>query len=130
MISIGQPGNVALEVALDLEKNAGISLAHFDLRFLKPLDEDLLHHAFRHFQTVITIEDNALAGGMGSLVLEFMADHGYRATVRRLGIPDAFIEQGTLDELHAECGYDAAGLRKAILGECEIFVKPKNLQPH
>ena len=130
LISIGPVGNVALEVALDLEKKEGISLAHFDLRFLKPLDEALLHHVFGNFQTVITIEDNALAGGMGSLVLEFMADHGYRSLVRRLGIPDAFIEQGTLNELHAECGFDAAGIRKAILEECEILIETKNLNPH
>lgn len=130
IISIGPVGNSALEVAYELEKSKGISLSLFDLRFLKPVDEDLLHHVFRNFKTVFTIEDNARSGGMGSMVLEFMADNGYKSVVRRLGIPDQFIEQGTLEELHAECGIDANGIRNVILEECEIVLHSKNLKPH
>ncbi|MEE4177280.1 MAG: 1-deoxy-D-xylulose-5-phosphate synthase [Bacteroides sp.] len=130
IISIGHVGNIALQTAQELGKTTGLSLAHFDLRFLKPLDEDLLHHVFRNFSNVITIEDNALAGGMGSAVIEFMADNGYQASVKRLGIPDYFVEQGTLEELYAECGFDAAGLKKTILEECENFLPTKDIKHH
>lgn len=130
LISIGPVGNIALQTAHELQKSTGLSLAHFDLRFLKPMDEDILHHVFRNFKNVITIEDNALAGGMGSAVIEFMADNGYQAFVKRLGIPDSFVEQGTLEELHAECGFDADGIKKTILEECESFLHTKDLKHH
>lgn len=130
IVSIGPLGNAALDVARELEASAGISLAHFDLRFLKPLDEDLMHHVFRNFKTIITLEDNALAGGMGSALIEFMVDNGYQATVRRLGIPDHFVEQGTLEELHAECGFDHQAIKKAILEECENVLHTKDLKTH
>lgn len=128
IISIGPVGNTALQAAIDLKKSHGLRLAFFDLRFLKPIDEDLLHHVFRNFNTIITIEDNALAGGMGSAVVEFMADQGYQARVRRLGIPDYFVEQGTLDQLYAECGYDAEGIKDAILDECEPILNSQKLK--
>jgi 1-deoxy-D-xylulose-5-phosphate synthase len=128
IISIGPVGNTALQAAIDLKKSHGLRLAFFDLRFLKPIDEDLLHHVFRNFNTIITIEDNALAGGMGGAVVEFMADQGYQARVRRLGIPDNFVEQGTLDQLYAECGYDAEGIKNAILDECEPILNSQKLK--
>jgi 1-deoxy-D-xylulose-5-phosphate synthase len=128
IISIGPVGNTALQAAIDLKKSHGLRLAFFDLRFLKPIDEDLLHHVFRNFNTIITIEDNALAGGMGSAVVEFMADQGYQARVRRMGIPDNFVEQGTLDQLYAECGYDAEGIKNAILDECEPILNSQKLK--
>jgi 1-deoxy-D-xylulose-5-phosphate synthase len=76
------------------------------MRFVKPLDELLLHEVFGKFKKVITVEDGCIQGGMGSAILEFMADHGYHAEVKRLGVPDRFIEHGTQDELYRECNYD------------------------
>jgi len=113
IITIGHVGNYAVEVCSRL-RECGLDVAHFDLCFLKPLDEDLLHEIFRRFSTILTVEDGSVQGGMGSAVLEFMADHGYKASVKRLGIPDRFIEQGTVTELHHECGYDVEGIIKAV----------------
>jgi 1-deoxy-D-xylulose-5-phosphate synthase len=128
IVSIGHLGNFAMQAARELKNSHGLSIAVFDMRFLKPFDEELLHQVFSRFNTVITIEDNALAGGMGSSILEFMSDHGYQAKVRRLGIPDYFVEQGSLEELYAECGYDVEGIKKAILNECQIYLKPQKLK--
>jgi len=105
VLSIGTMGNVAMDAATQLE-NKGISAAVYDMRFVKPLDEILLHEVFSKFKKVITIEDGCIQGGMGSAVLEFMADHGYQAQVKRLGVPDRFIDHGTQQELYVECGYD------------------------
>ncbi len=113
IITIGHVGNYAVE-ACDRLRESGFDVAHFDLCFLKPLDEGLLHDIFKKFSTILTVEDGSIQGGMGSAVLEFMADHGYRASVKRLGIPDRFIEQGTVAELHHECGYDVEGIIKAV----------------
>jgi 1-deoxy-D-xylulose-5-phosphate synthase len=84
----------------------GIEIAHYDMRFVKPIDEILLHEVFSKFKKVITIENGAIMGGMGSAVLEFMADNNYVANVIRLGIPDEFIEHGTQDELYNECHFN------------------------
>jgi 1-deoxy-D-xylulose-5-phosphate synthase len=89
-----------------------ISCGHCDIRFVKPLDEVLLHEVFRKHQKIITIEDGTIVGGLGSAILEFMSEHGYQATVKRLGIPDQFIDQGTLTELAGECGFDMENIRK------------------
>jgi len=105
ILSIGHIGNKALEATEILEKE-GISMAHYDMRFAKPLDELLLHEVFGKFKHVITIEDGCLQGGMGSAVLEFMCDHGYQSQVTRLGIEDRFIEHGTQEELYTECHYN------------------------
>jgi 1-deoxy-D-xylulose-5-phosphate synthase len=86
-------------------ENEGISAAHYDMRFVKPIDEEILHEVFKKFDKVITVEDGCLMGGMGSAVLEFMADNKYNSTVVRLGIPDKVIEHGTQQELYKECGY-------------------------
>ena len=88
----------------------GINSAHYDMRFVKPLDETLLHEVFSKYSKVITVEDGAISGGFGSAVLEFMAAHGYHAQVSMLGIPDRLVEHGTLKELHRECGFDAEGI--------------------
>jgi len=112
ILSLGHPGNFAAEACEELKKD-NISAAHYDMRFVKPLDEDLLHSVFSKFSKVITIEDGMITGGFGSAVLEFMADHNYRARVVRLGIPDRFTDQGTLQELYAECGFDKAGIVKS-----------------
>jgi 1-deoxy-D-xylulose-5-phosphate synthase len=113
VLTIGPVGNTVESVCKEL-KNDNITPAHYDLRFVKPLDENMLHEVFQQFDKVITVEDNSLVGGMGSAVIEFMAEHGYKAQVKRLGIPDNFVEQGTLEELHAECGFDKASIKSAI----------------
>ena len=119
IITIGPVGNEALRVCENLEKQKNISAALYDLRFLKPLDQDLLYQVFRNFDKIITIEDNAIMGGMGSAVLEFMADNGYHAKVKRMGIPDAFIQHGSLVELHKECGYDYDAIWQEVTSICQ-----------
>lgn len=114
ILSVGPIGNLALKAAENLE-NQGISAAHYDLRFVKPLDEVMLHEVFGKFSKVITVEDGCIQGGAGSAVLEFMADHGYHAEVKRLGIPDEYIEHGTQAELYRECGYDQQAIEEAAL---------------
>jgi len=114
IISIGHPGNIALDACIQLaEKN--IEVALFDIRFLKPIDEELLHTIFKKFKKVITLEDGSLIGGLGSAVTEFANDNGYHnVSIHRLGVPDRFIEQGTLQELHHECGIDLQGIVNAV----------------
>ncbi len=126
VLSIGTVGNAALEAAADLEKENGLSVAVYNLRFIKPLDENLLKDVFGRFDKVITVEDNSLAGGMGSQVLEFMVDHGLNAKVKRLGIPDYFVGHGLLNELHAECGIDSAGIKLTVLEMLGPPTKSKN----
>ncbi|WP_288072383.1 1-deoxy-D-xylulose-5-phosphate synthase [Hydrotalea sp.] len=109
ILSIGHPGNF-VQAAIRQLRTEGIDPAHYDLRFIKPIDADLLHEVFQLYQKIITVEDGAITGGFGSAVLEFMADNHYNATVVRLGIPDRLVEHGTLKELHKECGYDAEGI--------------------
>lgn len=113
LLSIGHIGNEAVKACTELN-SLGFNPAHYDMRFIKPLDEDLLHEVFTNFKKVITIEDGCLQGGLGSAVLEFMADNQYNSTVVRLGIPDEVIEHGEQPELWAECGYDAAAIIKAV----------------
>ncbi|HKK09640.1 MAG TPA: 1-deoxy-D-xylulose-5-phosphate synthase [Bacteroidales bacterium] len=113
VITIGHPGNFALEAAKKLsEENVGVTV--YNMRFLKPIDEELLHHAFKNFENIITVEDGTVVGGLGSAVLEFMMDNGYKATVKRLGIPDEFVEQGTPDQLHRKCGFDAQSIADTV----------------
>lgn len=112
VLTIGTMGNLALEAAEKLEQN-GISAAVYDMRFVKPIDELLLHEVFSKFSKVVTVEDGCIMGGMGSAVLEFMADHGYAARVIRLGIPDKIIEHGTQEELYSECGYNVEDIAAA-----------------
>ncbi|TSA24754.1 MAG: 1-deoxy-D-xylulose-5-phosphate synthase [Bacteroidetes bacterium] len=113
ILSIGHIGNHVVQACPELEK-IGIQVGHYDMRFLKPLDEPLLHTILRKFDTLITVEDGTVIGGLGSAVLEFINEHGYRAKLKRLGIPDRFIGQGTQEELYRECGYDAQGIEKAV----------------
>ena len=115
IISIGHPGNVALEACLALaEKN--IEAALYDIRFLKPIDEELLHGICKKYNKIITLEDGSVIGGLGSAVTEFVNDNGYSdVQVYRLGIPDRFVEQGTLEELHHECGIDLEGIVQAVV---------------
>ena len=113
ILSFGHPGNFAASAIREL-KNDGINPAHYDLRFVKPLDASLLHEVFSRYKNIVTIEDGCLQGGMGSAILEFMADHNYQANVIRLGIPDEFIEHGEQAELWAECGYDKASIINTV----------------
>jgi 1-deoxy-D-xylulose-5-phosphate synthase len=113
VLSIGHIGNIAAK-GIDALQAEGYSVAHYDMRFAKPIDEMLLHEVFGKFKHVVTLEDGCIMGGMGSAVLEFMADHGYQAQVKRLGIPDHFIEHGTQKELYAECGFDDIALVAAV----------------
>ena len=105
ILSLGQPGNFVLEAQKEFEKE-GLNIAHYDMRFAKPLDEQMLHKIFKKFNLLITVEDGCLQGGFGSSILEFMATHNYSATIKRLGIPDEFINHGTQKELYRDCKYD------------------------
>jgi len=113
ILTIGHIGNYAVEATRLLAKE-GIKPAHFDMRYVKPLDEELLHQIFSRFDRVLTVEDGCVMGGFGSAVLEFMADNGYMARVKRLGIPDAVIEHGEQIELYRECGFDPQGIADAV----------------
>jgi len=113
VLSIGHTGNDVAAVVKKLAKES-ISIMHYDLRFVVPLDTEVLHSVFKRFKKIITVEDGILKGGVGSAIIEFMCDNVYVADVRRLGIPDYFVEQGSQEELIRECGYDQAGIEKAI----------------
>ena len=113
LLSIGPIGNQATK-AIDVLEADGIKVAHYDMRFAKPLDELMLHEVFGSFDKVVTLEDGCVMGGLGSAVLEFMADHGYTSQVKRMGVPDDFIHHGTQQELYAICGYDADGIQKTV----------------
>jgi 1-deoxy-D-xylulose-5-phosphate synthase len=113
ILSFGHPGNFAAAAIRNL-KSDGIDPAHYDLRFAKPLDEEMLHEVFQCYSKVITVEDGTVVGGVGSAILEFMAAHHYKAEVKILGIPDRIVEHGSQKELHKECGYDAEAIAKAV----------------
>ncbi len=113
ILTLGHPGNFAAAAIRDL-RTEGIEPAHYDMRFVKPIDEAMLHEVFSRYRKVVTVEDGTVVGGFGSAVLEFMSANGYQADVRILGIPDRLVEHGTLKELHRECGYDAAGIAEAV----------------
>ncbi len=113
VLSVGHPGNLVTKALQVLEKE-GINPAHFDMRFVKPLDEALLHDVFKRFNKIITVEDGTISGGFGSAVAEFMIRNNYPAKMKMLGIPDEFIEHGTQRQLYRECGFDAEGIANAI----------------
>lgn len=114
VITLGPIGNVAEKAIAHAEKETGRSIAHYDLRFLKPLDEALLHEVGKNFNQVVTIEDGVLIGGMGSAILEFMTDNGYHPLVKRIGLPDKFIQHGSVKELYHICGMDEEGIYKVL----------------
>jgi len=113
ILSFGHPGNFAA-AAIRGVKQEGIDPAHYDIRFVKPLDEALLHEALATYPKIVTVEDGTVVGGFGSAVLEFMAKHGYKNEIKILGIPDRIVEHGSPKELHRECGYDAEGIATAV----------------
>ena len=114
ILSIGHIGNFALEAANELEES-NRSIAHYDMRFAKPLDEVLLHEIFTKFDKVITLEDGCIVGGLGSAIIEFMVDNGYQAQVKRLGIPDDIIEHGSQNQLYKECNYDKQAIIESAI---------------
>jgi 1-deoxy-D-xylulose-5-phosphate synthase len=113
ILSLGHPGNFVTEACKELLAD-GLQPAHYDMRFVKPLDTEMLHEIFRQFNKVITVEDASLPGGFGSAILEFMAMNGYHAEVKMLGIPDRIVEHGKPEELHRECGYDAMAIAAKV----------------
>jgi len=113
ILSIGPVGN-EVAGACDTLAKEGISVGHADLRFLKPLDELLLHDILKKYPKIITVEDGAIIGGLGTAILEFISDHHYTAEVKRLGIPDRFIGQGSPAELYRECGFDEEGIVQTV----------------
>lgn len=115
VITIGPIGNTARKAITRAEVESKMSIAHYDLRFLKPLDEEMLHEIGKNFCRIVTIEDGVLKGGMGSAILEFMADNRYTPTVRRIGLPDKFVEHGPVKDLHRLCGMDEEGIYKVLV---------------
>jgi 1-deoxy-D-xylulose-5-phosphate synthase len=115
VISIGPIGNL---VTAAIEKvGDACSVAHYDMIYLKPIDEELLHEAGRKFSRIITVENGVRTGGLGSSVIEFMADNGYTPHIRRIGVPDSFIEHGSISDLYTLCGMDADSIARAIKEE-------------
>jgi len=112
IISIGHPGNFVTNAIQNLNDNDQI--AHYDIRFLKPIDTAILHEVFSKFELIVTVEDGVIHGGLGSAVVDFMNQHNYHAKVIKLGVPDYFVEHGRPEELYRECGFDAQGIEKTI----------------
>ena len=111
VLSIGTMAKNVTEALHDLPA------AHYDLRYVKPLDAELLHAVFENFKSIITVEDNSVKGGFGAAILEFAAEHDYRNKITLLGIPDAFIDHGDMDQLQKFVGLDAASIKAAVLRE-------------
>ena len=113
VLSIGPIGNTVEAVVAEMEKE-GIHIAHYDMRFLKPIDEEILAYVGEHFAHIVTVEDGVIRGGLGSAVLEYMADHNLHPNVRRLGLPDKFVEHGTPAELYHIVGLDAEAIKSEL----------------
>ncbi|BDD04154.1 1-deoxy-D-xylulose-5-phosphate synthase [Aureibacter tunicatorum] len=124
VLTIGHIGNYVTDVRKELSQH-DINPAHFDMRFAKPIDEEMLHEVFSKFDKIITVEDGCLMGGFGSAVVEFMADNGYSAKIKRLGIPDRVVEHGSQLELQRECGFDQEGIKNTILNMLEKKIEKK-----
>ncbi len=112
ILTLGHIGNFATEAIEELSEK--YSIAHYDMRFLKPIDESLLHTVFEKFDKIITIENGTVVGGLGSAVIEFMNQNQYHANVKKMGVPDRFVEHGSPAELYAECGFDTKGIVETI----------------
>ena len=115
VLTLGPIGNEAAKAIASAEAKSGKTIAHYALRFLKPLDEEILDEIGQNYQFIVTVEDGVLKGGMGSAILEYMADHGYTPSVRRIGIPDNFVQHGTPQELYRICGMDATSIENTLL---------------
>jgi len=127
ILTIGHIGNYAVEATAKLAKE-NLNPAHYDMRFVKPLDGELLHEIFGKFKKVITVEDGCLMGGFGSAVIEWMIDHDYQAQVKRLGIPDEVIEHGEQIELHRECGFDPEGIAAAVRSLTSVIKQVNSIE--
>ena len=114
VLSIGPIGN-EVRKAIEMIPEGGPSVAHYDMIYLKPIDEEILHEVGKRFKRVITVENGIRSGGLGSAVVEFMADHGYAPRIKRIGVPDRFVEHGTVAELFGICGMDAESIYKELL---------------
>ena len=118
VLTLGPIGHAAAEAIAEVERTMpGTSIAHYDLRFAKPLDTALLDEVAARFNRVVTVEDGILRGGVGSAVLEYMSDRSHTPRIRRIGIPDEFIEHGAVGILHHVCGMDREGIRDTLLAE-------------
>lgn len=113
ILTIGHIGNYAVETS-EMLAQKGLNPAHYDMRFVKPLDEEMLHEIFQNFTKVVTVEDGCITGGFGSAVLEFAAENGYMAQIKRLGIPDRVFDHGSQLELHREAGFDPESIAKTV----------------
>jgi 1-deoxy-D-xylulose-5-phosphate synthase len=122
ILSFGHVGNFAASAIRDV-KAEGINPAHYDMRFAKPLDEEMLHEVFSTFNKVITIEDGTIKGGFGSAVLEFMSEHNYKADIKIMGIPDRLVEHGTPKQLYDEIGLDANHIAQTLRDMISINVE-------
>ena len=120
VLSLGPIGNTAAQAIATLEATYGITIAHYDMRFLKPLDYTILNTVGKQFSHIFTVEDGVIAGGLGSAVIEYMCDNGLLPKVTRLGIPDQFIEHGTPAELYHMLGLDAEGIAAAIIKQLDL----------
>lgn len=120
VITIGTMAHSAARAIEAVERENEISIAHYDMRFLKPLDTELLHEVASNFKYIVTIEDGVINGGFGSAALEFMADNNYKLNVKRLGIKDTFVEHGTPEQLYNMLGLDAEGIAKSLLEYIDI----------
>ncbi|MBW7846107.1 MAG: 1-deoxy-D-xylulose-5-phosphate synthase, partial [Bacteroidia bacterium] len=123
ILSIGTAGNLAIDAVKKL-KEENINIGLYDMRFVKPIDEDILHQVCKQYKKIITVEDGTIVGGFGSAVLEFIAKFNYDISVSMLGMPDSIVEHGEQPELYKECGYDANSIiknvKKLLLGKVLI----------
>ena len=127
ILSIGHPGNFVQSAVSELSEY-GASIAHYDMRFVKPIDEVMLHEVLTKFDRIITIEDGCVMGGFGSAVVEFMTDQKYQAEVIRLGIPDQYIHHGTQKELWSDCGYDTKGIVDNVIKTLSLSKQSRKLK--
>jgi 1-deoxy-D-xylulose-5-phosphate synthase len=114
ILTIGHPGNFVVEACRELS-TLGIQPAHYNMRFVKPIDENMMHDIAKQYAHIITVEDGTVVGGFGSACLEFLAEHNYKPSLTMLGIPDRLIEHGKPAELHRECGYDTKAVIEAVM---------------
>jgi 1-deoxy-D-xylulose-5-phosphate synthase len=125
VLSIGPIGN-EVEKAIDwVESSDSLSVAHYDMIYLKPIDEALLHEVGKHFAHIITVENGTVVGGLGTTVMEFMSGNGYPTRIHRIGIQDRFVEHGSIPELHRLCGMDAASIAEAIRSQLQTAAAAK-----
>ena len=115
VLSLGPIGHAASQAIASAEEASEKSIAHYDLRFLKPLDKEMLDEIGKNYQQIVTIEDGVLKGGMGSAILEFMSDYGYTPKIHRIGLPDQFVQHGSINELHRLCGMDVESIKSVLL---------------